>query len=175
LAEILFTAYAEDCIVHGRLDVSGGRLTDFLNDRDHVTLRDVVMVSHDDRRIVEGAELVIAMSEIYAVEADSRRGNREQRLRTLASPMDINLGPYRVSGNVHAPPTAEPLGSILRRAPMVPATLATIAFKQAGEMRTRTFETLILNRSLMSSVRMAAHVSRNAFGVPAADRRVLGD
>lgn len=157
MAEIQFTAYAGDCLVDGRLELPAGRLSDFLNEEQELTLRDVVMQAHEDGRIVEADEVVLGLDEIFAVEARGPRGSAAQRIRTRACRMEIDLAPYNVLGHLHALPGAQPLSAIMRRKPMVPITVATIAFGLAGETRIRDAGTLIVNRNLVRSIRPPAH------------------
>ncbi len=152
MSDKFFIAYAADCVLRARLELPGGRLTDFLNEREELNLHDVTMQALDDGRVVELSELVLGLDEVYAVESYGSRGARERRVRTRAVRMEIDLEPYRVLGHLHAPPGAEPVAATLRRKPMVPITSTTIAFALAGETRIRDVETLIVNRRLVRSI-----------------------
>lgn len=152
MSEILFVAYSGDCLVQGTLEVSAERLSDFLNERDEVLLRNAVMQAHEDARVIRLDELVLDLDELYAAEGSARRGSPERRLRTRLSRMEIDLAPYRVLGHVHAMPGADPVEALVRRKPMVPVTGATIAFELGRQQRMRDVSTLIVNRQHVRSV-----------------------
>jgi hypothetical protein len=153
-----FTAYAGDCLLHASLELPEGvRLTDYLNDRQSLTLTAAVMQAHGDGRVVELNELELNLSEVYAVEARGSRGAPGRRIRTRTARIEIELGSYRVLGQVHSATSADPAAAIVRRKPMVPITNATIAFTLAGETRLRDVETLIINRRLAHSIRATMH------------------
>jgi hypothetical protein len=156
MADSLFIAYAGDCLLQGRLELPEGRLTDFLNATESLTLRDVVVQAHDDGHVVHLDQLVVSRREIFAIEARGPRGQTQKRVRTRPSRMDFVLGPYRVLGQLHAPPGADPLSALARRMPLVPLTVATIAYKVGSETRLHDVETLIVNRDLVEWVRPQA-------------------
>ena len=64
------------------------------------------------------------------------------------------MGPYLVLGLLHGPPAGEPIGALMNRPSMVPLTSTTIAYQMAGEKRSRTVGTMIVNRKLVDSVRV---------------------
>ena len=156
MADSLFIAYAGDCLLRAYLEVPEGRLTDFLNTTDSLTLRDVVVQAHDDGHVVHLDQLVVGRREIYAIEARGSRGQTQKRIRTRPSRMDFVLGPYRILGELHAQPGADPLSSLARRKPMVPLTAATIAYQVGTATRLHDVETLIVNRELVEWVRPQA-------------------
>ena len=141
-------AYAGDCRVAGRLELIGARLTDMLNAEPTLRLREVLLESLDDGRLLELADLELQRTELFAVEAVGPRGPAERRVRTRIHRMQLSLGPYIVMGHLHAMPGADPLDSLLRRMSMVPLTSATIAYGVAGQTVMRDVETLIVNRTL---------------------------
>jgi hypothetical protein len=152
MSETIFIAYAADCLLRARLDLPDTRLTDFLNERQELNLRDVTVQGLEDGRVVELTELALDLADVYAVEAYGPRGARERRIRTRSVRMEIGLDPYKVLGHLHAPPGAEPVAATLRRKPLVPVTSATIAFTLGGETHIRDIETLIINRLLVQSI-----------------------
>jgi hypothetical protein len=153
MTEQTVVVYAQDCVVHGALDLSAERLTDHLNASDRVQLRHVTIQAHEDGRVVRLDDLVLVRDEIYAVETTGPRGGANRRVRTKQSRLEAVLGPYLVLGLLHGPPAGEPIGALMNRPAMVPLTSATIAFDMAAEKRTRNVGTIIVNRKLIDSVR----------------------
>lgn len=156
MADTLFIAYAGDSVLQARLDLPEGRLTDFLNSSNSLTLREVVVQAHDDGRVVHLSSLVIGYHEIFAIEAGGSRGPVQRRVRTQPSRMEFVLGPYRVLGQMHSRPGADPLSALARRKALVPLTTATIAYQVGGVTRLHDVETLIINRELVEWVRPQA-------------------
>ena len=156
MADSLFIAYAGDCLLQARLELPEGRLTDFLNATESLTLRDVVVQAHDDGHVVYLDRLVVSRREIFAIEARGPRGQTQKRVRTRPSRMEFVLGPYRVLGQLHAAPGADPLSALARRKPLVPLTAATIAYHVGSETKMHDVETLIVNRELVEWVRPQA-------------------
>ena len=156
MADTPFIAYAGDCLLHARLELPEGRLSDFLNSTESLSLRDVVVQAHEDGRTVHLERLDIARNEIFAIEATGTRGLRQKRISTRSSRMEFVLGPYRVLGELHTPPGADEIAALARRKPLVPLTLATIAYQVGTETRLHDVETLIVNRDLVEWVRPQA-------------------
>jgi hypothetical protein len=149
----LLIAYAGDCLLQARMEVPEGRLSDFLNSTGSLVLRDAVMQAHEDGRVVRIDRLIIDRDDIFAIEASGTRGHRQRRIRTLQSRMEFVLGPYRVLGQLHAPPGADPLAALARRKPIVPVTASTIGYHVGAETRLHDVETLLVNRELVDRVR----------------------
>jgi hypothetical protein len=152
MADTPFIAYAGDCLLHARLELPDGRLSDFLNSTESLSLRDVVVQAHEDGRTVHLERLDIARNEIFAIEATGTRGPRQKRISTRSSRMEFVLGPYRVLGELHTPPGTDEIAALARRKPLVPLTLATIAYQVGTETRLHDVETLIVNRHLIDSI-----------------------
>jgi hypothetical protein len=154
--QIEFMAYAGDCRVAGHVELTGERLTDMLNDSPSLRLRDVLLESLEDGRLLELADMELHRDEVFAVEAVGPRGEASRRLRTRSHRMQVSLGPYLVMGQLHTMPGADPMNSILRRDPMVPLTNATIGYTISGQTMMRDVETLIVNRELADWINPAA-------------------
>ena len=70
MADIEFTAYADDCLFHAHLDLpEGARLTDHLNELDKVALTDVQLLALEDGHLVRQESLALDVYDIFAVEA----------------------------------------------------------------------------------------------------------
>lgn len=148
-----FISFADDCRIYARLELEGRRLTDALNDASEVRLTGVLMESLEDGHAVELTELVVTRDDLYAVVGTGGRGAANRRIRTRAHPVEMKLGGYLVSGNIHTRPGSDPLAGVLRRAPMVPLTDARIHFSRDGEPQSCEFDALIVNRDHVEWIR----------------------
>jgi hypothetical protein len=147
-----FVAYAEDCVLYGRVRLAAERLTDMLNTHDEFELVDVMVERLDDRGAIEVKEVLVRRDELLLVHATGPRGNVARRTRTREHPLAVRIGPYEVRGSLHAFPGHDPLTTILRRRPMVPMTDAWVDYAAGGERRRRRVGALIVNREQIDTV-----------------------
>lgn len=147
-----FLAYGEDCVLLGRLRMTGDRLTDQLNAQDEYEVLDLVAERLTDGFASEVPALLIARNELLLVQATGPRGDANRRLRTRAYPIAAQLGPYRVHGQLHARPGVDPEVVIHRRAPMVPLTDAWIERPVGDDRELQRIGTVVLNRDNMDWV-----------------------
>jgi hypothetical protein len=145
-------AYAEDCILSGRIALTADRLTDVLNSHDEYTLIDVLVESLLDGHVVEQRELLVARDELLLVQIVGPRGNPEQRQRTRQHPLELQVGPYRVRGYLHALPGSDPIASLRHRRVMVPFTEVTVEHSIDGVAQRRHISALLVNRDQIDSV-----------------------
>jgi hypothetical protein len=146
-------AYAADCRLYGRTELGDGRLTDRLNATPELRVVDARLESLEDGHVVESPEVTVATEELYAVVASGPRGEAARRLRTHATRVVMDLGPYRVVGLVHGTPASDPLATALRRAAWLPLTDATVTYERGPDSVSDEVETLVVNRPLASSFR----------------------
>lgn len=147
-----FLAYGEDCVLLGRLRMTGDRLTDQLNAQDEYEVLDLVAERLTDGYAAEVPAMLIARDELLLVQAAGPRGDVNRRHRTRAYPIAAQLGPYRVHGQLHAPPGVDPEVVIHRRAPMVPLTDAWIERPVGDDIELLRIGTVVLNRDKMDWV-----------------------
>jgi hypothetical protein len=145
-------AYAEDCILSGRIAFTADRLTDVLNSHDEYTLVDVLVESLLDGHVVEQREVVIARDELLLVQIVGPRGNPEQRQRTRQHPLELQVGPYRVRGYLHTLPGSDPIASLRHRRAMVPFTEVSVEHSIAGVAQRRHLSAVLVNRDQIDSV-----------------------
>ena len=88
--------------------------------------------------------------ELYAVVASGPRGDVTRRLRTRATRVEVDLGPYQVVGAVHGTPASDPLGAVLRRAAWVPLTDVIVVYHLGEDPVKDAVATLVVNRNLAS-------------------------
>ena len=147
-------AYAADCRVHGQVEFGEGRLSDQLNRTLELHIRDARLEDLGDDHVVAMPELTVGHEEICAVVASGPRGDVARRLNTRTTRVEVEVGPYRVVGRVHGPPTADPFASALRRAAWVPLTEATVMYHRGADDVSEEVTTLLVNRHLMRSFRV---------------------
>jgi hypothetical protein len=141
-----FVAYAEDCILSGRISLAAERLTDLLNDHDEYVLSDVLVERLDDSPAMLLAEVMIRRDELLLVHATGPRGSAARRQRTRQHPLAMQIGPYHVRGYFHALPGSDPLAAIRRRKPMVPLTDAWIEIGRGSARQRRRVGVVVVNR-----------------------------
>lgn len=147
-----FVAYAEDCILSGRVRLDAERLTDMLNEREEILLSEVMVERHDAGGTVELNEILIARDEILLAQATGPRGSQARRRRTRQHALALRVGPYEVHGYFHERPGLEPLAAILRRQVMVPLTDSWIEYPtDVGPNRVRV-GAILVNRDHIAAV-----------------------
>ena len=109
-----FDAYASDCRVYGQLELGAGRLSDQINGTEELHILDARLEDLADGHIVAMPELSVGHEELCAVVATGPRGDPARRLNTRTARVEVEVGPYRVVGRVHGPPTADPMARALR-------------------------------------------------------------
>jgi hypothetical protein len=142
------TVFSGDSLAFGQLALAADRVTDLMNDHDAFEFVDTTLQSLDDGHGLSVRDVVIAREEIFAVAVSGPRGDPKRRTRTRPIPVELQLGRYDVTGNLHVVPGTDPIIGFRRRRVMVPLTEATIEYDSAdGRVRSR-FETVLVNRLL---------------------------
>lgn len=150
---IALDAYAADCRVHGTVEIGDTRMTDALNASPGLTITDARLESLSNGHVVEMPELTVGHDELCAVVANGSRGELERRLRTRATRVEVNLGPYHIVGAVHGTPASDPLVAAFRRSAWVPLTDTTVTYRSAGQELSEEVSTLVVNRDLATLFR----------------------
>ena len=148
-----FAAFAEDCRIRGSLHLTTERLSDQLNGEDPLVLSGVFVESLADAQSHDLPELIVQRDELCAVIASGPGGHPARRIRTQTTHVEVELGPYRVEGDLHGTPASNPLRTVLRRAVWVPLTDVTISYSSGAQRVTETVATLLLNRAMATSFR----------------------
>lgn len=141
-----FVAYAEDCVLSGRVRLAAERMTDLLNDHEEIQLVDVMVQRLRDSGSLETPEVLVRRDEILFVHAAGPRGELNRRRRTLMHPLAMQLGPYQVRGYLHALPGSPPLVAIRSRQPMVPLTDAWIEYDDGSVHHRHRVGAIVVNR-----------------------------
>lgn len=142
------TVYADDSVAFGRVALTADRVTDLMNDCTEFEFVDTFLQSLDDSHGLLVRTVVVARDEIFAVGVAGPRGNPTRRTRTRPVPVELQLGRYDVSGNIHVVPGTDPIIGFRRRRVMVPLTEATIEFDSPDGRKLARFGTILVNRDL---------------------------
>ena len=151
-----FEAYAIDCRLVGRIELSAPRLQDQLDADTPLALSAVQVQGHADGQVLDLPELQVERDELCAVVAFGNRGDAARRLVTRSVPVMVEVGPYSIEGMVHGPRAGDPFAAVLKRGQWLPLTQARISYRRLNEPVTDQVETLLVNRSLMTRFRRAA-------------------
>ena len=151
--DIVFSAFAADCRLRGRLHMRGERLTEQVNGLDPIDLADVHVEGLEDGRMLDVGDLTVERDELYAVVVEGTRGDPARRLRTMSRMVDVSVGPYRVAASLHATPAADPMHRVTRGPAFVPLTDATIRYHANGEDISESVPVLLVNRLLATVFR----------------------
>ena len=155
-----FSAWAEDCRLFGTLALDGDRLGDMLNLFEELVLIDVRAQGLGGGPISEIPELAISRDDILIAEASGPRGDPARRRHMQAVPITVYLGDFRVRGDIHVSPGADPVGAMSRRAPMIALTDAQVTYRDSVERLSGTADaTVLFNRHLLTRVDVAGSYS----------------
>ena len=141
-----FVAFAEDCLLSGRIRLRAERLTDMLNEHEEYLLVDVLAQPLGAPEIVEVTEVLVRRDDLLMVNATGPRGDQTRRTRTRPTFVAIHTGPYKVRGNLHEYPGLDAVAGIKRRHPMVPLTDAWVDYPFGGKPLRQRLGTAIVNR-----------------------------
>jgi hypothetical protein len=142
------TVYADDAVAFGRVALTADRVTDLMNDCTEFEFVDTFLQSLDDSHGLLVRTVVVAREEIFAVAVAGPRGDPTRRIRTRPIAVELRLGRYDVSGNIHVIPGTDPIIGFRRRRVMVPLTEATIEFDSPDGRKLARFGTILVNRDL---------------------------
>lgn len=140
-----FHAYADDCTIRGAVTLATDRLTELLSDTGELPVDEASFRALDDGRVVSASTATILRGDLCAVSAAGPRGSSQRRVRTRLQPMRAKVGPYTIVGYLHAPPTADPVVTALRRR-IVPLTTASIEYHLDGRRIEEMHDALLLSR-----------------------------
>ena len=142
------TVYSGDSLALGHLALTAARVTDLMNDHESFEFMDTLLRSLDDGRELSVHDVLIARDEIFAVAVSGPRGDPKRRTRTRPIPVELRVGRYDVTGNIHVVPGTDPIIGFRRRRMMVPLTEATIEYDSPdGRVRSHV-DTILVNRDL---------------------------
>ncbi|MEO8208895.1 MAG: hypothetical protein ABI598_07645 [Chloroflexota bacterium] len=153
-AELELVAYGEDVRLSGSIRMETSRLTDLLNGFDEYLLEDVLASSISDGGVARASEVLIPRSELLLVHATGPRGDVRLRTRTIERGMNLKVGPYLVTGNVHTVAGMDPILDFRRRRSMVPLTDASIEYLSGDGPVVAHVDFVVVNRAAVEWVQV---------------------
>jgi hypothetical protein len=141
-------AWAGDCQVRGEIDLGEGRLSDQVNEGDLLTFFAATLEAIGDGHQVVCDELEVERRELVLIEIDGHQGDPIRRTRTITDPVRLEVGPFRVTGNLHRHPASQPFAALTRHQRFVPVTGATIDLLD-GSRSTFARDVVLVNRELV--------------------------
>jgi hypothetical protein len=165
------TLYADDSVAFGHLALTADRLTELMNAMVEFELVDAFLESLDDGHEVVVGTVGVSRDEICAVGVTGPRRDPARKIPTHVFPVELRLGPYDVSGNIHVHPGTDPITVFRRRRVMVPLTEATIEFDSPDGRRRSRLATILVNRDLTDRIAVS---SRPDAGQPDATLELQG-
>jgi hypothetical protein len=149
---IQFIGFTADSRVVGSIPLADDRLTDMLNSVGRVVVRDA-STEDIDLGPQEDGPVVIPVGDLLAVVGTGRRGIESRRRRTFVRQVQIGLGRYVVSGNIHVASEAHAASLhgdldalLVGRDLLIPLTEASIRYDRGGTRHTEEWDTLLINR-----------------------------
>ncbi|MEI7743223.1 MAG: hypothetical protein WCK58_05660 [Chloroflexota bacterium] len=142
-------AWAGDCRVEGDVELGEGRLSDRVNAAELLTFFNARLRALEDGREVTVDELEVERRELHVIEVQGRRGSPERRLRTVTDRVEVEVGPFVVTGSLHRGPSTQPLAPLAGWARFVPLTDAVIRVRGSVEAPDRQ-EVVLVNRERIS-------------------------
>jgi len=142
------TVYAGDSVAFGYVPLTAARVTDLMNEHEDFEFADAYLRSLEDGRGLTLRTIVIARPEIFAVGVAGPRGDPRRRRRTRPIPVELQVGPYEVRGNIHVVPGIDPISSFRTRRPMIPLTEATVEWEASDGRQIAQWGTVVVNRLL---------------------------
>lgn len=137
-------AYAEDCVLRGDVELGDGRLSDEVNERELLRFRTATLEALADGHQVRVDDLDVERRDLHLIEVEGRRGDPARRLRTVEERVELEVGPFIVTGNLHRSPNSQPLAALYRWSKFVPLTDAAFRIgRDAPEVRR---DVLLVNR-----------------------------
>ena len=151
-------AWAGDCRVRGEVDLGEGRLSDQVNEGDLLTFFGATLEALEDGHEVAVDELEVERRELHLIEVDGRQGDPNRRLRTISEPVRLEIGPFRVTGNLHRSPASQPLAALSMHHRFVPVTDAYLDLLD-GSRPTQALPVLLVNRELVHKSEPLAQIA----------------
>lgn len=138
-------AWAGDCVVKGDVAVDEGRLSDHVNQVELLTFFGATLEALEDGHTVTADELEVERNELHLIEVEGHRGDPARRMRTVPERVRMQVGPFEVTGNLHRPPSAQPMASLARWVRFVPMTEVEFRYTGSDAQPTRR-DVVLVNR-----------------------------
>jgi hypothetical protein len=148
-----FIGFTGDTRIVGQIPLADDRLSDMLNSVARVVVRGADVEDLETGRREHG-DVPIPCGDFLVVAGTGRRGLENLRKRTVVRRVQMGLGRFTVTGNLHVAPAADaasrggkPDELLVGRDLLVPLTEATLEYARAGKAETEAWETLLVNRA----------------------------
>jgi hypothetical protein len=161
--QVEVTLFTDSREIRGHLRLEADRLTDGVCRSDMLALGDAVVLPVGQDHALVYPRLLVARDEVLVISGSGPRGDAQRRHRTRPLPIRIRMGPYLVTGHLHAPPTVNALAQLDRRGPFIPLTDARIEYSADGEDRVVGNAMVIINRS---RIELLEHVATEDIDLP---------
>jgi hypothetical protein len=115
------------------MDLADGRVTDALASSAEILFHDVELQALDDGRFLAADSACRRLGRAMRCRGGRPSGRPVPSVRTIEQTLSAEIGPYRITAEVHTMPTADLLTSIIRRGPILAMTDALIEVRLAGE------------------------------------------
>jgi hypothetical protein len=149
---IEFIGFTADSRIVGTLPLTDDRLSDMLNSVARVAVRNA-SVEDIDLGPQEEAATVLPTSELLIVVASGRRGLDARRRRTQTRYVQVGLGRYTVSGDIHVSGDAHAASLeghlealLVGRDMLVPLTDAVVRYNRGNEKVEEAWDAVLINR-----------------------------
>ena len=153
--QIPFTAFAEDCMVTGEVDLAADRLADLLASTTEFEVGRAAFRALDDGRVIEAESCNITRNDLQVVLGTGPRGREDRRVWTRQHLVRARVGPYRVTGHLHAPPTVDPMNLPARRT-VVALTGCVVEYVEAGAQVRLEAEVVLVNSATIMALETAS-------------------
>ncbi|HVN13962.1 MAG TPA: hypothetical protein VMT69_17865 [Kineosporiaceae bacterium] len=165
-------AWAGDCVVRGDVSLDEGRLSDHVNHVELLTFFGATLEALEDGHQVAVDELEVERYELHIIEVEGHRGDPSRRLRTVPERVWMQVGPFDVTGNLHRPPSAQPLASLAKWVRFVPMTDVEFRLRSSARAATRR-DVVLVNRERITRTEALASIPVYAGEPEAADAAAL--
>jgi hypothetical protein len=153
---IEFVGFTGDIRIVGQIPLADDRLSDMLNSVGRVVVRGATMEDLDTAR-QETGDVPVPCGDFLVVVGTGRRGLENLRKRTVTRRVQMGLGRFTVTGDLHVLPAADaasragkPDELLVGRDLLVPLTDAAIEYERAGRAVSESWDVLLVNRARAS-------------------------
>jgi hypothetical protein len=149
---IEFIGFTADSRIVGTIPLTDDRLSDMLNSVGRIVVRNA-SVEDIDLGPQEDGETIVPTAELLIVVATGRRGMDARRRRTQTRYVQLGLGRYTVSGDIHVSNDAHAASLdghlealLVGRDMLIPLTDAVVRYNSGGEKISEEWDTVLINR-----------------------------
>lgn len=161
-------------LIHGTIQLTGGRLTDTLAAGGIIVAHAVVIRDLVRNRSERHDEMLLDTRRLRIVLGTGPRGSFLRRVAVLAVPATVHVDGYVVHGMLHAPTPRNPLREAAGR-PWLPVTDAVLEHCPAGVALRERYDVLLVNRGQAHAIVPTDARTHEARWIAASDPATLVD